>query len=710
MRLAPASSAPVAAPARKPWLDHWLDTVRDLAELKASHPMMDAVIDEVDGRMIRVGDHWLADFASCNYLGFDLDREIIEAVPAYLDAWGTHPSWSRLLGSPVLYEQIEERLTALLGCRGLARPADDHPHPHVGDPAARRLGHDLPRRARAQDDLRRLPGRTRRAAPRSGASASRTPTTSTSCCSAERDPTRLVCMDGVNSMTGNAPDLPRVRRRRPRSTARCSTSTTRTASASSASARPSETCAVRHARQQRRPPRRRDLRQPRARRRLLEGLLVAAGLHRLPDRGQAPAEGRGAAVPLLGPVAGRLAGDRARRLRRQRDAAATRCAPSSARLTDARPRRRSTASASHTPNRSGFPIIEIPLRDHRRIDDVGRFLFDRGVYVTLAAYPLVPKDEVGFRVQLTAANTDAEVDTLIAALEELAERGELLRARACRRWSRRHDARCAPSWRRAAAWQLLLAGGALLCALYVCVPPFKGSGPVMNLLGLSPVLAILVGVRRYRPAARRSVAAASRSASRCSGSATSTRTATRASSAARCRSRRSATALYILVYPALMVGLLSLVRRRNPHGDRAGAHRRADHDARPRAALVGRADRAVPARRLDGRRSPKLVSVAYPVGDILLLAAAVRLALDGGRREPAFYLLSASIIALLVTDFVYGLVTLNGAYDDQVCLDVGWIGFYLLWGAAALHPSMRELDRAGARAARRASRRSAWRC
>ena len=75
----------------------------------------------------------------------------------------------------------------------------------------------------------------------------------------------------------------------------------------------------------------------------------------------------------------------------------------------------------HTPNHSGFPIVEIPLRDHRRIDAVGRLLFDRGVYVTLAAYPLVPRDEVGFRVQLTAANTDAEIDMLIAALEELAE-------------------------------------------------------------------------------------------------------------------------------------------------------------------------------------------------------------------------------------------------------------------------------------------------
>jgi 8-amino-7-oxononanoate synthase len=81
-----------------------------------------------------------------------------------------------------------------------------------------------------------------------------------------------------------------------------------------------------------------------------------------------------------------------------------------------------------TPNRSGLPIIEVPLRDHRRIDTVGRFLFDRGVYVTLAAYPLVPKDEVGFRIQLTAINTDDEVDTLIAALEELTA-GEELRLR-----------------------------------------------------------------------------------------------------------------------------------------------------------------------------------------------------------------------------------------------------------------------------------------
>src|ERR1700754_2824236 len=117
---------------RRPWIEHWLETVRDLNELKDSHPMMDAVIDEIDGRMIRIGNHWLADFASCNYLGFDLDRDIIEAVPASLDAWGPHPSWSRLLGSPALYEEIEERRTSLLGAEDtLLLPTITHIHMSV---------------------------------------------------------------------------------------------------------------------------------------------------------------------------------------------------------------------------------------------------------------------------------------------------------------------------------------------------------------------------------------------------------------------------------------------------------------------------------------------------------------------------------------------------------------------------------------------------
>src|SRR5207237_9196593 len=87
----------------------------DLPRLRVTSPLYDAVIDEVMGRRIRIGDHWLIDFASCNYLGFDLDAEIIDSVADALARWGTHPGWSRLLGSPRLYIDIEEQLTALLG-------------------------------------------------------------------------------------------------------------------------------------------------------------------------------------------------------------------------------------------------------------------------------------------------------------------------------------------------------------------------------------------------------------------------------------------------------------------------------------------------------------------------------------------------------------------------------------------------------------------
>src|ERR687884_1618675 len=209
--MVPAMAAPVTEYPRSKlasprWLDKWLATVHDLAELERSNPMTDAVIDEIDGRMIRIGDDWLADFASCNYLGFDLDAEIIEAVPEYLRTWGTHPSWSRLLGSPRLYEDIEERLTDLLGCEDtLLLPTITHIHMSVipllaasgtifMDARAHKTIYDGCQVARARgaavkrfrfedadhlDELLRV----------------------------ERDPTRLVVMDGVNSMTGNAPDI-----------------------------------------------------------------------------------------------------------------------------------------------------------------------------------------------------------------------------------------------------------------------------------------------------------------------------------------------------------------------------------------------------------------------------------------------------------------------------------------------------------------------
>jgi 8-amino-7-oxononanoate synthase len=386
--------------------------------------MLDAVIDEVDGRMIRIGDHWLADFASCNYLGLDLDREVIEAVPAYLDAWGTHPSWSRLLGSPVLYEQIEERLTALLGADdSLVLPTITHIHMSVipllagagtifldsrahktiydGCQVARSHGATV-RRFQFEDpaDLERLLRQ-------------------------ERGTPRLVCMDGVNSMTGNAPDLPAFARIAREHDALLYVDDAHGFGVIGERG-PDELCAygkrgnslVRYAGES------------------YDNLVLVAGFSKAYSSLLAfiacPTEIKDmikvAAPPYLysgpSPVASLatvLAGlevneKRGDQLRRDVAVRTARVLENLARL------------GVHTPNRSGFPVIEVPLARHELIGDVGRFLFDRGIYVTLAAYPLVPRSEVGFRVQVTAANTDAEIEHLNRTLAELADRFPLQQA------------------------------------------------------------------------------------------------------------------------------------------------------------------------------------------------------------------------------------------------------------------------------------------
>ena len=88
----------------------------------------------------------------------------------------------------------------------------------------------------------------------------------------------------------------------------------------------------------------------------------------------------------------------------------------------------------------------------------------------------------------------------------------------------------------------------------------------------------------------------------------------------------------------------------------------------------------------------KLVSVAYPLGDVLLLAALIRFAVQSGARSAAFFLLAAGTVALLGTDCAYNYALLKNTYDHQLGYDFGWLAYLVLWGAAALHPSMRTLE------------------
>lgn len=86
-----------------------------ISKVLHSSPMFDTTATSIKGRMIGFGNKWVADFASCNYLGFDLNEEIIESVEPALKKWGVHPSWCRLVASPNLYTQAEEALADLMG-------------------------------------------------------------------------------------------------------------------------------------------------------------------------------------------------------------------------------------------------------------------------------------------------------------------------------------------------------------------------------------------------------------------------------------------------------------------------------------------------------------------------------------------------------------------------------------------------------------------
>jgi 8-amino-7-oxononanoate synthase len=404
------------------WLQRWIRSTEDLARLQYSHRMLDAVIDEIDGRDIRIGDHWLTDYASCNYLGLDLDEEIINAVPAYLAKWGTHPSWSRLLGSPILYEEIEAKLTELLGAEDtLVLPTITHIHMSVIpvlagggtlflDSRAHKTIYDGCAMAEARgatvqrfrhNDLDELEALLR---------------------SNDWRRPGMILIDGVNSMTGNAPDLPTFAELAREHGALLYVDDAHGFGVIGERSS-DEVCdygaggnsIVRHLGE------------------TYDNIVLVGGFSKAYSSLLAflacptPVKQvlKTAAPPYLysgpSPVASlatvleglRVNEQRGEQLRGQLHHLTWRVLD------------RLSELGIYTPNQSGFPIVEIPLADPDSLDAVGDLLFDRGIYVTMAAYPLVPRDEVGFRIQLTSANTDEQVDHLCDVLGEVAERFKL---------------------------------------------------------------------------------------------------------------------------------------------------------------------------------------------------------------------------------------------------------------------------------------------
>lgn len=241
-------------------------------------------------------------------------------------------------------------------------------------------------------------------------------------------------------------------------------------------------------------------------------------------------------------------------------------------------------------------------------------------------------------------------------------------------------------------WRVWLGIGVGLCAAYYLVPPAPAKLVVWPVIGVSSAAAIVVGTRWHRPEPA--------TAWYLFAMALVTLTTGDTLYNVRVRLLHSGQVFpsvvdlsYLLTYPLLILGLLLLIRRRSPGRDFPSLI-----DATIITIGVGLLSWVfliapyVHAQELSVPQ--RVVSIAYPLGDVLVLAVATRLAIGTGRRHPAWWLVAVAILAVLAADSLFLFAELNGTWQVGGPVDIGWIAFFVGWGAAALHPSMVELSRA----------------
>ncbi len=100
----------------------------------------------------------------------------------------------------------------------------------------------------------------------------------------------------------------------------------------------------------------------------------------------------------------------------------------------------------------------------------------------------------------------------------------------------------------------------------------------------------------------------------------------------------------------------------------------------------------------------RLTALSTPIYDLITLVLITRLIFGTGLRTPSFYLLLGGMASCLVADVLYSEIQLHTSFETGDLLDVGWILWFLLYGAAALHPSMVRIGEPGERHQDRLSR------
>src|SRR6266508_3665864 len=241
-------------------------------------------------------------------------------------------------------------------------------------------------------------------------------------------------------------------------------------------------------------------------------------------------------------------------------------------------------------------------------------------------------------------------------------------------------------------WRAYLFFGAALAVAYYLVPPAFAKLVVWPVIGFSSAAVIVVGIRRNRP--DRPLAWYLCAIGQVLFALGDTLYAVRV----RVLHDPSTVFpsyidfLYLAFYPCLAAGLWLLIRRRTPGRDTASLI-----DATivsTGLALLAWVFLIVPyVRNPELRTVQRVVAVAYPLADVLVLAMAARLAVGSGQRPRAWAIMMASLAALIAGDVVFGLLQLDGTWQQGGPIDLTWIAFYVGWGVAALHPSMAALSR-----------------
>jgi two-component system, cell cycle sensor histidine kinase and response regulator CckA len=91
---------------------------------------------------------------------------------------------------------------------------------------------------------------------------------------------------------------------------------------------------------------------------------------------------------------------------------------------------------------------------------------------------------------------------------------------------------------------------------------------------------------------------------------------------------------------------------------------------------------------IQSAQSSDLFGLLYPILDLVLFGVAFTLIITP-RQGAETRLLGAAILLLLVADTLYSTNLLAGTYHSASWYDAGWLICYVVWAAAALHPSAR---------------------